>query len=45
MKHYWINIEKCVDRREYMEEQFNKKNIDNIRIEAETPNTIKEYCF
>jgi GR25 family glycosyltransferase involved in LPS biosynthesis len=43
MKHYWINIEKCVDRREYMEDQFNKKNIDNIRIEAETPNTIKEY--
>ncbi len=43
MKHYWINIENCYDRRKYMEEQFNKKNIDNIRIEAETPNTIKEY--
>ena len=43
MKHNWINIEKCYDRRKYMEEQFNKKNIDNIRIEAETPNTIKEY--
>jgi GR25 family glycosyltransferase involved in LPS biosynthesis len=43
MKHYWINIDKCVDRREYMEKQFNDKTIDNIRIEAETPNTIKEY--
>ena len=43
MKHYWINIEKCVDRREYMEKQFSDKTIDNIRIEAETPNTIKEY--
>ena len=43
MKHYWINIDKCVDRRQYMEQQFNSKMIDNFRIEAETPNTIKEY--
>ena len=26
-----------------MEEQFNNKGIDNIRIEAETPITIKDY--
>jgi hypothetical protein len=26
-----------------MEFQFNSNMIDNIRIEAETPNTIKEY--
>lgn len=45
MKHYWINIEKCYDRRKYMEEQFNNKNIDNIRIEAETPETIKDYLI
>ena len=43
MKHYWINIDKCVDRRQYMEQQFNSKMIENFRIEAETPNTIKEY--
>lgn len=43
MKHYWINIDKCYDRRQYMEFQFNSNMIDNIRIEAETPNTIKEY--
>jgi GR25 family glycosyltransferase involved in LPS biosynthesis len=43
MKHYWINIDKCIDRRQYMEQQFNSKMIDNFRIEAETPNTIKEY--
>ena len=43
MKHYWINIDICYDRRRYMEFQFNTNMIDNIRIEAETPNTIKEY--
>ena len=41
MKHYWINLDKCADRREYMEAQFHKKHIDSYRISAETPETIK----
>jgi GR25 family glycosyltransferase involved in LPS biosynthesis len=41
MKHYWINLDKCADRKEYMEAQFHKKEIDNYRILAETPETIK----
>jgi len=41
MKHYWINLDKCADRREYMEAQFYKKEIDDYRISAETPETIK----
>jgi len=45
MKHYWINIDKCVDRKSFMETQFLKKNIDNIRIEAETPETIANYTI
>jgi len=40
MKHYWINIDKCVDRKEYMEKQFRYKNIDNYRISAETPDKL-----
>ena len=42
MKHYWINLDKCADRREYMEAQFYKKEIDNYRISAETPETIND---
>jgi GR25 family glycosyltransferase involved in LPS biosynthesis len=43
MKHYWINIDKCIDRKEFMENQFKQKNIDNLRISAETPETIINY--
>lgn len=43
MKHYWINMDKCIDRCEFMENQFKKKNIDNFRISAETPETIINY--
>ena len=43
MKHYWINIDRCVDRRAYMESQFEEKSIDNYRISAETPATIADY--
>jgi GR25 family glycosyltransferase involved in LPS biosynthesis len=43
MKHYWINLDRCVDRKEYMELQFLKNNIDDYRISAETPETIKNY--
>jgi GR25 family glycosyltransferase involved in LPS biosynthesis len=42
MKHYWINIDSSVDRREYMTKQFKENNIDNFRISAETPETIKD---
>lgn len=41
MKHYWINMDKCVDRRRFMERQFFEHSIDNYRISAETPETIK----
>ena len=43
MKHYWINMDKCVDRKEFMNNQFKQKNIDNLRISAETPETIINY--
>ena len=43
MKHYWINMDKCVDRKEFMNNQFKQKNIDNFRISAETPDTIINY--
>jgi GR25 family glycosyltransferase involved in LPS biosynthesis len=45
MKHYWINTDDCTLRREYMEKQLKHKNIDNIRITAETPETIKNYSI
>ena len=45
MKHYWINIDRCADRKEYMEKQFREKNIDNYRISAETPATIINYTI
>lgn len=37
MKHYWINIDKNKKRFNFMSEQFNKLNLDNIRISAITP--------
>lgn len=43
MKHYWINMDKCIDRSEFMDNQFKQKNIDNLRISAETPETIINY--
>jgi GR25 family glycosyltransferase involved in LPS biosynthesis len=43
MKHYWINIDGCVDRRAYMDNQLKEKGIDNYRISAETPSTITDY--
>ncbi len=45
MKHYWINIDMCHERKEYMEQQFSAFDIDNLRISAETPQTIKEYTI
>ncbi len=43
MKHYWINIDECTERKAYMEKQFREKNIENYRISAETPKTSKDY--
>ena len=43
MKHYWINIDRCDDRKRFMENQFKVKNIANFRISAETPETIINY--
>jgi GR25 family glycosyltransferase involved in LPS biosynthesis len=37
MKHYWINIDKSIDRREFMQEQFKNNKLDNQRISAITP--------
>ena len=45
MKHYWINTDNSTKRREYMEKQFNEKNIENIRIKAETPETINFFSI
>jgi GR25 family glycosyltransferase involved in LPS biosynthesis len=39
--HYWINIDRCNDRRIFMEKQFNDLDIINERISAITPNDIK----
>ena len=43
MKHYWINIDKRLDRRENIEKQFKNFDIDNERISAVTPETLSEY--
>jgi len=37
MKHLWINIDGSNERKEFMEKQFKKLNIENIRIPAITP--------
>lgn len=41
MKYYWINIEKSLDRKLFMEEQFIKLNIDNVRVKAITPDDLE----
>lgn len=43
MKHYWINIDSCTDRKDFIENQFKDMNIDHFRISAETPETISKY--
>ena len=37
MKHYWINMEKSTMRKNFMETQFSRLDIDNKRINAVTP--------
>lgn len=39
---YWINLENAIERREFMEEQFKRLNINNFRINAYTPNDFNE---
>jgi len=45
MKAYWINVQECIGRKEFMSNQFNKlKSFDNnIRINAVTPETVIKY--
>lgn len=45
MKHYWINIDRCTDRKEFMQTQFDELGIDHIRVPAATPESIKDYNF
>jgi GR25 family glycosyltransferase involved in LPS biosynthesis len=45
MKHYWINIDSCIDRKEFMEQQFAQHGIQHERISAETPDTMKSYSI
>jgi len=42
IKYFWINIDKSLDRRLFMEEQFKQKNIDNQRISAITPEKLQD---
>lgn len=37
MKHYWINIERNIERQQFMSEQFAKYNLENYRVSAYTP--------
>ena len=41
MKYYWINIDKSVNRKNFMEKQFNNLNIENYRISAITPDDFE----
>ena len=42
MKHLWINIDKNIKRKNFMEKQFNNSNADNIRISAITPDMFDD---
>jgi len=41
MKHYWINIDRSIDRKTFMEEQFKNNNLDNQRVSAITPDDLE----
>ena len=42
MKHYWINIDKSIDRRTFMEEQFKNNKLDNtFEFDVTDPEAIK----
>jgi len=41
LEFYWINLDKAIDRRQFMEKQFKDRGIINHRISAYTPNDLK----
>ena len=41
MKYFWINIDRSIERKKFMEEQFKRLNIENYRISAVTPNDFE----
>ena len=45
MKHYWINIDECKFRYDFMTKQFKEQEIENYRISAETPSSISKYTI
>lgn len=45
LKHYWINIDRCTDRKEFMEGQFVTHQIPHQRISALTPDKIEGYSI
>lgn len=42
MKHFWINIDKNIKRKQFMLNQFEKNNIENIRVSAIVPRDFDE---
>lgn len=45
MKHYWINLDKCNERKVFMEEQFKRSGLENYRIKAYTPEDLDDIVF
>ena len=45
MKHYWINLDKCNERKVFMEEQFKRSRLENYRIKAYTPEDLDDIVF
>ena len=41
-KFYWINVDNAIDRRNFMENQFKERNIENKRVSAITPEKLPE---
>ena len=42
LTYYWINIDNAINRKNFMEEQFKLRNLNNVRISAITPNKLDE---
>jgi len=42
MKHLWINIDKCQERKIFMENQFTEMKKENVRIKAITPHDFDD---
>jgi len=43
IKYYWINIDNAIERKNFMEKQFEIRNINNKRISAITPSNLEDY--